>query len=240
MKKIVYSFTIILTALLSSANLMAQLQPAYDTVDVLLENDVEKFGYVDIENNTSVSVEWKWKLIATDFDFTNWDIQFCECTSCYTNEFGALPDSMNCTTLDAGRIQEWKFGVKSSTADMVEAFYSAEIIDLTNNTSDTVTWITSEYNGIDQLAGVDAYFKFYPTVFSDEAYIVSSLKKSMNVQVNVYDLMGKQVLSKNTSVSSGDQLLPLSLGDLNSGLYIVQVSDVKSNEVLFSTKAIKN
>lgn len=65
----------------------------------------------------------------------------------------------------------------------------------------------------------------YPNPTSGAAYLVLSADKNTTMQVQVFSMLGKVVYQANTAVSAGLNTFALQLQDVETGIYLVQVSD---------------
>ncbi len=85
-----------------------------------------------------------------------------------------------------------------------------------------------------------AFSSPYPNPFSDEVYLPLTLNPGENVEVNLYDIMGKRVGFFQSKTTSANYDLPLSsnleLAKLNPGIYLISV---KSGEYSSTFKIIK-
>ena len=80
------------------------------------------------------------------------------------------------------------------------------------------------------------HLNIYPNPFSETTTISFSLKKSVSVLVDVYDIKGQKVFSENRgNTSAGEQRISLGRSQLQSGIYLVSVA---AGEEKFSRKII--
>ena len=89
--------------------------------------------------------------------------------------------------------------------------------------------------GINNLIASDSEVTVYPNPAQNNLNIGLLLIKNSDVEINIKDVTGKTVLSKNNKVLKGENKLQIETTNLSSGLYFVQV---KSDDVLISTKKI--
>ena len=107
-----------------------------------------------------------------------------------------------------------------SSSDMTVYHYNGEPLGLTNNL----------YN----IASVT----IYPNPVSSSTTIEINTNESQNVQVTVFDVIGKTVINiPKQELQSGSMKINLDLTELNNGLYFCQI---RTNENLQTVKLIKN
>jgi len=107
-----------------------------------------------------------------------------------------------------------------SSSDMTVYHYNGEPLGLTNNL----------YN----IASVT----IYPNPVSSSTTIEINTNESQNVQVTVFDVIGKTVINiPKQELQSGSMKINLDLTGLNNGLYFCQI---RTNENLQTVKLIKN
>ncbi|MBK6274990.1 MAG: T9SS type A sorting domain-containing protein [Saprospirales bacterium] len=57
----------------------------------------------------------------------------------------------------------------------------------------------------------------------------SEIEKAINI--SIYDLLGKSILTENSSVFNGNNQLVIPISGFSDGIYICQISTTKSNVV---------
>ncbi|MBI5539178.1 MAG: PKD domain-containing protein [Bacteroidia bacterium] len=76
----------------------------------------------------------------------------------------------------------------------------------------------------------------YPVPFNDKLNIVFNSKKSGIVSLNVIDVMGRDLVMKQFSVSSGDNNIELNTSEFHSGIYIL---NIESDGKVFHKQIVK-
>jgi hypothetical protein len=71
---------------------------------------------------------------------------------------------------------------------------------------------------------LDNMVKVYPNPANSSTNISLNLKNSSEVEVAVFDLSGKVLSSRNYGLLNGNTLLPLSINNMSSGVYIIETS----------------
>lgn len=84
------------------------------------------------------------------------------------------------------------------------------------------TEIGGNTTGIEKLASPDA-IQIAPNPSSEFSNITISLIKEANVNVEIFNVNGAKVASKNYGLLNGDLILPIQTNDLSSGLYLVKI-----------------
>ena len=109
-------------------------------------------------------------------------------------------------------------------------------VDMSADKNITATFIESD--GIDDPLMKQFALKSYPNPFSDKATISYTLKNASDVQIVVYDQLGKQVKSLvNQLQQPGDYKVELDASDMNSGVYFYQFrsgSQIITKKILLS------
>ncbi len=68
----------------------------------------------------------------------------------------------------------------------------------------------------------------YPNPSQNTANILVSLKQQGDINLSVYDVSGKEILSKRTTASAGLNNFSLETNNLNNGLYFIKINDGKN------------
>lgn len=211
-------FTIV-ALLVSILTFEANAQIAFDrdTAYVPLYNGVSSKGDIRVTNNSGSDLAIDWRLLTNTLN-TDWYLQFCDFYTCYTNDFGPLPTSSQCSgscnllaTFDA----DWYLDV---TLDGEAPSSEIWQIEVTTDTDTTVlTWITQNHTGVEDLKSGIEYIA-YPIPASNElnVRIVSSFDEKHG---QIYDMSGKMVKSFNFSGTNKK----LDVADLIPGEYIMVV-----------------
>jgi hypothetical protein len=76
--------------------------------------------------------------------------------------------------------------------------------------------------GIDEISNTVSTFSVYPNPFSGSANIAFTLKKSEDVTMEVYNLIGEKVYTNDIgSMTPGLHVIPFNSGDLAQGMYFI-------------------
>lgn len=219
----------LLLGLLLSIPAFSQISYSGTEATVFLEREVEKFGYIYVRNFSGVPIEYEWEFLSNSFN-ENWAIQFCECTSCYTNEFGnfvtAADSGQYCGNLaDQGEI-EWKIGIHPNGEPISVEEFSVVVHDITNGTSDTLSWVTDISLNVELTEKNAVSYSVYPNPASDRLTVSIANQNLRNGRVTLRNVLGELVYSNSFSNGNTHQL---SLDNLNKGVYFVEVFDEKQS-----------
>ena len=148
----------------------------------------------------------------------------------YPNALGATADSGQAVTYTFTYIlpANWnasKMNIVGILTDPSGATVNASIssIDIAvANGYVTGTEIGGNITGIDKLAGPDA-ISIAPNPSSEFSNITISLLKEANVNVEIYNVNGAKIATKDYGMLNGDINLPVQTSELSSGLYLVKI-----------------
>lgn len=109
------------------------------------------------------------------------------------------------------------------------AFDAADCYDLIVEVSNT-SWRTDGTEMVVDEVWANAIVGIFPNPAKDIATVnYFSVQEDMNVQLAVFDILGNRVMSLNSEVTSGDNLIPIDVKNLPSGIYVVDVTNGKSH-----------
>ncbi|MEI8087584.1 MAG: T9SS type A sorting domain-containing protein [Paludibacter sp.] len=83
-----------------------------------------------------------------------------------------------------------------------------------------------------------ALTKMYPNPLHDIFNIEIFAERKSDIQIRVYDLLGKSVLNKQVAVQAGLNEYPLNLTSLSAGNYIIEIKDM-SGSIIGKSKLVK-
>jgi len=79
--------------------------------------------------------------------------------------------------------------------------------------------------GIRENKGSFEMHSIYPNPSKGSAYLVFSTEQSKNIEINVFSMLGNRVYKANTATNVGLNTVQIDLGNLENGVYLVQISD---------------
>jgi len=109
------------------------------------------------------------------------------------------------------------------------AFSAGDCYDLLVSTS-TSNWRTDgSYVEMDEYD--NAIVSVFPNPAAGDIVTVDyySVQEDMNVAVQVYDILGKQVVNSSKSVVAGENMIEMNVANLEAGFYFVVISNGKSS-----------
>jgi hypothetical protein len=148
----------------------------------------------------------------------------------YPNAFGVSTDSGQSVTYTFSYILPATWN--ASKMNIVGMMLDPNGATVNASTSRINTAVTNGYiigteiggnlTGINKLAGPDA-IHIAPNPGTEVSNIMLSLVKEANIQVEIYNMNGAKVGSKNYGMLNGEMSLPIQLSELSSGLYLVKI-----------------
>lgn len=234
---------LIVLALIFGSSTHAQLSFDKKNVEVkLIPGYGWQEGSIILSNEGSNTISFDRRLIENGMK-SNWDVKFCECIKCFTNE-GNIPiaqqliDEGPFTDIQPGKIhaQKWKVEVRLKSGDVPsKVYFKVEITDKTNNKKDTLIYTTVDATAVVERAN-EYSISVYPNPVQDELYINAEFENGDNIgNVTLVNMLGHVVKRK---VISGSSNIFVNLSDLPSGLFFLIVE--KKGEVIMSERFFKN
>ena len=212
---IISQFALILTG-------VAQLSFSAKSDSCVLENGVDHKAKITIYNNTTTDYDVSWRTISStlldnDGSGNHWDMQFCECNNCYTNEFGGLPTSGICNDpMAANTSLEWYLTVDPAGNALVGGEL---VIEVTNNTTkqvDTLRYVVLSPNSIIDLKNYGKVSAF-PNPVRNELNIQFALQNLTSPEITIYNTLGKVI--KNIRITNLNGSERINTSDYESGIY---------------------
>lgn len=89
-----------------------------------------------------------------------------------------------------------------------------------------------------ELNGQTFEAKVYPNPVNETMTVEFGSNQSMDAQIVLSDLMGRNVIQKNIQIVDGENQIGLNLGTLTNGLYFLRIQ--KEGKMIFTEKILKN
>ncbi|KAB1063386.1 T9SS type A sorting domain-containing protein [Salibacter halophilus] len=216
---------------------VAQLTFSSKKVSLQMEPGEDNKATIEIFNNTNYDIDLEWELVSNDLN-ENWSIQFCECNTCYTNDFAPIDQvtqgGMSCPTMSSGGPNAaWYLIVDPGSEPQTYAEWKIVVENITDRLYDTLTFAAEPTNSINTVSRTGE-ISVYPNPASDIVNVKLLNSKYESLDFTLMNVVGKQVLSGR--LNTGQSEIPTS--DLNSGIYFL---NIKSNgSVIFNEKLIVN
>lgn len=95
----------------------------------------------------------------------------------------------------------------------------------------------STLTGVFELNGEKLNVKVFPNPMYDAVNLAFESNETFTAQVVIFDIMGRQMLSKRIDIFSGDNQVNVEVNNLSRGIYLIQLRN--ENGVLFTEKVVK-
>ena len=190
----------------------SQISFTADTAELLLEPGTSKKAYIDVTVK-GAPVDLTWYRLNSDLN-TNWSVlQFCECSLCYDFTAG-IRDSASCTDFTGGGIG-WYLEADPGSEEANSGLWQIAVHDKTNDVWDTLTWVVSAPNSINNLPNENADLQ---VIYGTGSSISLSWAGEKATEVQVFSLTG--VLVHSGVIQPGMNELNLSRAE--KGMYILK------------------
>lgn len=148
----------------------------------------------------------------------------------YPNSFGATADSGQAVTHTYTYVlpSTWNpskmniVGIMLDPNGFTVNASASKIKDAEANGYVIGTEIGGNVTGVEKLAGPDA-IRIAPNPGNEVSNILLSLIKDAEVQVEIFNMNGAKVATKNYGMLTGEMQLPIQMSELSSGLYLVKI-----------------
>lgn len=239
--KQIYTLLLAFAAMPFASN--AQLTFSATESTVLIEANTSKKAHIYVDNNSGKDLEVEWYLLYSSMN-NDWSIQFCECTSCYTNEFTdietATDGGRNCGIIvDGASQQDWYVTVDPGTSELDTASWIVVVNNMTDRVKDTLVYKVVTTLSVDDVVRAEDVQMNY--LAGERLWIgVGASNGFVPATIEVYNLSGQLVKSvSEDQFGSGVQKM-INVADLYSGLYIVRIIDQSTGQPIFSDRFVKN
>jgi len=183
--------------------------------------DLEAFETVSdeyfVRNNSTEDLSVKMRIEAVEL-VEGADYSFCALGSCYPPGISVTPREYEIaaeTTVGANGVFTGHYHPKTFAGNSLIRYTYFNVDDLNDTISFKISFVDiTAVNNIDE----DAVISAYPNPASDVLYIDYNLKAIDNGQLNVYNILGKKMISKEISSSNGR--IELNVSDLSEGIYL--------------------
>jgi hypothetical protein len=210
----------------------AQLTFSQDTASLIMEDGFSHKANINVSNNSGHPINLSWNLISSTLNdndngvFPNtvsWKIQFCECNTCYNNDFGPILNGAGCADPMAdGDSIDWYLSVNPNGFPMLDAEWIIEVENLTDNVKDTLVYLAIHPNSV-QSVSHNADITSYPNPANTE-FIVNYELTNVNAPVlNVYSIIGGKIAKYNLNNTNGS--LSINTLDFENGMYFYTIEE---------------
>ena len=163
----------------------------------------------------------------------------------YVNTTGTNCDGQAIANVNGGTspyAYQWNDPFSQTTAianGLCMGTYMVTVTDFNGCIDSGFVFVDSIVSGITNISTVNINFTVYPNPILNEATIAFELDKPSNIQLALYDIMGRRIeLFKDKKESAGTHLQTINASDLNltNGIYMVTL--VVDGEIYYSKVAI--
>jgi hypothetical protein len=217
---------------------MGQLTYSDTSVSVQLDSSQAVRAEIYVKNSSATGTMISWRLLSStlqDLDHPDgaWSLVFCNCVTCYTNEFETIPDSGICVAdLLPGDSISWYMSVELNGLLGENAEWRIELMN--HNSGKKDTW--SYYFLADSLGWpnsstdltVHSNVLLYPNPANQHLTVQFTNEKERTEDLMIYNLTG--VLVKQVSVNA-QNTVQINIDDLPIGIYFVQVNGMEETAI---------
>ncbi|MDR9398011.1 T9SS type A sorting domain-containing protein [Salibacter sp.] len=202
----------------------AQLTFSSKEVSLQMEPGKDNKATIEIYNNTMYDIDMEWELVSNDLD-DNWSIQFCECNTCYTNDFAPIDQvtqgGMSCPTMSSGGPNAaWYLIVDPGSEPQKYAEWKIVVENITDRIYDTLTFAAEPANSVNAVSLSEEEISVFPNPTSDIVNVqVLNNKKYESIEYDLFNVVGKRVKSGRINTSQFE----ISTSDLNGGIYFLNL-----------------
>lgn len=245
---------LILVTIVGAFTATSQVTFDKHTDTLIIEDGIAHKAEITLTNNSGHDIELKWKKIFSTLhdvvppatDNTNaWNLQFCECNTCYTNDFGALTTGGSCNspldTATGSNSQKWYLTADQNGQTYGNAVWVIEVTNLTDNIKDTLSYYVMNPdssndphetpNSINDVT-YNADVTSYPNPANNELIVDYTLTNVQAPVLSVYNLIGAKVASYTLNPVNGK--LAINTSNLDNGMYFYTIEE--QNQRVFIQK----
>ena len=209
-----------------------QITIANDTVFLVMEDGVAHKASITISNNSGHDINLRWSLIESTLNdnddgdgdnSNNWALQFCECNTCYSNDFGPLTNNAACSDpmLDGSSL-DWYLTVNPNGQPMITGKWVIKVENLTDNITDTLVYTAYMPTAISKIS-YNAEVSNYPNPANNEMVVNYALTNVNAPVLSVYNIVGSKVATYPLNGSNGR--LNVNTADLVNGMYFYTIEE---------------
>jgi hypothetical protein len=229
MKKVLPLFILIVSFNLGA---IAQITFSKDTATLELVDGVLNKAKIVLTNNSGHDIDLRWSLITTTLNdntsgtypnTVSWKLQFCECITCYLNDFGVLPTGAQCPDpMPTGTNEDWYLTADPNGQTVTQGMWIIEVQNTTDNIKDTLVYIAEAPNSVKNVT-YNANVSSYPNPANNELVVDYQLKNVSAPVLNVYSIIGGKVATYELNQANG--LLSVNTADFENGMYFFTIEE---------------
>ncbi|MFT4754015.1 MAG: hypothetical protein ACI85Q_001571 [Salibacteraceae bacterium] len=210
----------------------SQLSFDTDTATLVMEDGIAKKAKIVVSNSSGKDITLRWSLINstlndnTDGDSdvsNNWKLQFCECNTCYSNDFSGLVTAAQCADpmLDGSSV-EWYITVDPNGQSMQKGEWIIKVDNVTDNITDTLVFYALNPLAVSEIS-FNAEVTSYPNPASSEFIVNYELTNVTTPILNIYSIVGSKLASYPLNSMAGS--VNINTRNLQNGMYFYSIEE---------------
>lgn len=221
--------------LLVSYTATSQIDFDTTTSSLIMEAGTRQKANIQLTNNTGHPVQLEWSLIESTLNdnddgdndnSNNWELQFCDCNTCYVNFGGPIPSGGSCFDLmsshpDSNSIG-WYLTVKPNGQPMIDAHFIIEVRNITDGFTDTLTYLAIHPNSVKDVA-YNAEVTTYPNPANTELVVNYDLSHVSQPTLKVYSIIGVEMAQYPLNALNGFLRIPTT--QFENGMYFFTIEE---------------
>ena len=231
-KKVLFTLAILGLA----ASSQAQLTFDQDTARLSMKDGVSRKANIKVSNNSNHAINFRWSLISSTLNdnddgdgsnSNNWALQFCECVTCYTNDFAGLPTSAQCpdplSNVAGSNSVDFYLSVDPNGQAMTDGEWIIKVENLTDNITDTLVYYCEAEPLSVKSVNLNAEVTSYPNPANSEFIVNYELTNLTTPILNVYSIVGVKIGAYNLNSVQGR--LEINTANFESGMYFYSIEE---------------
>lgn len=222
----------LVSLILISISSFSQLSFDLKETGVVMEDGKENKAKIIITNNSGHEIDMRWTLINSTLNdnddgdsdnSNNWSLQFCECNTCYSNEFDPLVSLAQCfDPMPDNSSKEWYLTVDPNGQAMFKGEWKIQVQNTTDGIIDTLTFFAFNPLAVNEVS-INANVTSFPNPANSELQINYSLTNVSSPLLNVYSIVGNKISTQ--SLNQVEGVLNLNTQNLQSGMYFFTIEE---------------
>ena len=221
---------ILLFSILATFSFHSFSQITYDNDSVFVDMvpGIIKNGKIKVTNSSNHGIQLSWRLLnSTLLDYGNslgkWTLGFCDCVTCYSNDFAPLLVLDTCVDLmQPNESLDWKITVDPGSVQMKDAEWIIEVYNHTDNVYDTLSYFLQRPNSVKEVS-YNANVTSYPNPANTEFVVNYKLTNVSAPTLNVYSIVGGKIGTYSLNQVNGS--LNINTSSLENGMYFYTIEE---------------
>ena len=227
-------FTLAIFGMTVSAQ--AQLSFDQDTARLTMKDGVAHKATIKVSNTSDHDISYRWSLINSTLNdnddgdgdnSNNWALQFCECVTCYTNDFAGLPTNAQCpdplSNVAGANSVDFYLTMDPNGQPLVAGEWIIKVENLTDNITDTLVYYCEVAPLSVKSVNYNAEVTSYPNPANNELVVNYELTNVSTPVLNVYSIVGVKIGTYELNSTQGR--LEVSTSQLENGMYFYSIEE---------------